>query len=396
MDNRATAYPATAEQANESSGSLWRKKCEDAGASKDQHVGGRRLKERTALGSIDSNAADPSAPVAGCRHVTADGPAVPNDMELEQSNHDGNTSNMSDVVALSSEVSVASPHSLGPLEIGTESSELGGPIADMVIDDPTHVPEYADDIFEYLRATEMKNMPKAKYMRKQKDINHSMRSILADWLIEVAQEYKLDPQTLYIAISYIDRFLSEMSVQRTKLQLVGVTAMLLAAKYEEIYPPAVDEFVYITDNTYSREQILKMEHLILKVLDFDMCCVTPYAFLQRFVEIAGCDFVTKSLAMYLLESTLQDGERYLRHRPSLVAGAALCNALYAMKQPCWTPTLAHYTKLSVEDISECVQDVYYTFTNAATAPQQAVREKYSSHRYHTVSQIPPPLTPPLH
>lgn len=98
-------------------------------------------------------------------------------------------------------------------------------------------------------------MPKARYMRKQRDINHSMRSILVDWLVEVAQEYKLNTQTLFIAIGYIDRFLSEMSVQRTKLQLVGVTAMLLAAKYEEIYPPAVDEFVYITDNTYNREQV---------------------------------------------------------------------------------------------------------------------------------------------
>ena len=102
-------------------------------------------------------------------------------------------------------------------------------------------------------------MPKARYMRKQRDINHSMRSILVDWLVEVAQEYKLNSQTLFIAIGYIDRFLSEMSVQRTKLQLVGVTAMLLAAKYEEIYPPAVDEFVYITDNTYNRDQVNSAE-----------------------------------------------------------------------------------------------------------------------------------------
>ena len=100
-------------------------------------------------------------------------------------------------------------------------------------------------------------MAKPRYMRKQRDINHSMRSILVDWLVEVSQEYRLDSQTLFMAVSYIDRFLSEMSVQRGKLQLVGVTAMLLASKYEEIYPPAVDEFVYITDNTYSRDQVQK-------------------------------------------------------------------------------------------------------------------------------------------
>lgn len=102
----------------------------------------------------------------------------------------------------------------------------------------------------------MKNRPLVDYMFKQRDINHSMRAILVDWLVEVAEEYRLHPRTLYLSVAYIDRFLSEMSVQRGKLQLVGVTCMLLASKYEEIYPPAVDEFVYITDNTYKREQVL--------------------------------------------------------------------------------------------------------------------------------------------
>ena len=92
-------------------------------------------------------------------------------------------------------------------------------------------------------------------MRKQRDISYGMRAILVDWLVEVAEEYRLHSQTLYAAVAYIDRFLSEMSVQRGKLQLVGVTCMLLAAKFEEIYPPAIDEFVYITDNTYTRDQV---------------------------------------------------------------------------------------------------------------------------------------------
>ena len=109
-------------------------------------------------------------------------------------------------------------------------------------------------------------MAKPRYMRKQRDINHSMRSILVDWLVEVSQEYRLDSQTLFMAVSYIDRFLSEMSVQRGKLQLVGVTAMLLASKYEEVYPPAVDEFVYITANTCSRDQVQKKSHLHLPIL----------------------------------------------------------------------------------------------------------------------------------
>ena len=92
-------------------------------------------------------------------------------------------------------------------------------------------------------------------MRKQPDITHGMRSILVDWLVEVADEYKLHSQTLYLTISYIDRFLSKMSVLRSKLQLVGAASMLVAAKFEEIHPPEVEEFVYITDDTYTKKQV---------------------------------------------------------------------------------------------------------------------------------------------
>lgn len=89
--------------------------------------------------------------------------------------------------------------------------------------------------------------PKADYMKKQPDINDSMRTILVDWLVEVSEEYRLNGETLYLAVNYIDRFLSFMSVVRAKLQLVGATAILLASKFEEIYPPEVSEFVYICD-----------------------------------------------------------------------------------------------------------------------------------------------------
>ena len=89
----------------------------------------------------------------------------------------------------------------------------------------------------------------------QSDINPMMRSILLDWLVEVGQEYRLTSDTLFLSAAYIDRFLSLVDVKRNRLQLVGVTAMLVASKYEEIYAPQVEEFCYITDNTYTREQV---------------------------------------------------------------------------------------------------------------------------------------------
>lgn len=107
----------------------------------------------------------------------------------------------------------------------------------------------------YWCSFQLKNRPKPSYMKRQPDIDHKMRAILVDWLVEVAEEYKLLPQTLYLTINYIDRFLSVMSVLRGKLQLVGTACMLIASKFEEIYPPEVSEFVYITDDTYPAKQV---------------------------------------------------------------------------------------------------------------------------------------------
>lgn len=91
------------------------------------------------------------------------------------------------------------------------------------------VEEYQEDILLYLKEAEKRNRPKPGYMLKQTDITHSMRTILVDWLVEVSEEYKLQGETLALAVSYIDRFLSFMSVVRAKLQLVGTAAMFIAA-----------------------------------------------------------------------------------------------------------------------------------------------------------------------
>ncbi len=114
----------------------------------------------------------------------------------------------------------------------------------------------------------------------QNDINTTMRGILVDWLVEVAEEYQLMSETLHLAVTLMDRFLSKTAVQRNRLQLVGVTCMLLASKYEEIYSPAVADYVYITDNTYTREEILAMEGNILSTLGFEIGCPTIKNFLR--------------------------------------------------------------------------------------------------------------------
>jgi cyclin A len=112
-----------------------------------------------------------------------------------------------------------------------------------------------------------------------------MRAILVDWLVEVAEEYRLCADTLYLTVNYIDRFLSVYPVQRSQLQLVGVACMWVAAKYEEIYPPNVSDFCFITDNTYTKEQMVAMEELILKRLAYELTVPTAKTFLRRMLQV---------------------------------------------------------------------------------------------------------------
>ncbi|XP_071950144.1 G2/mitotic-specific cyclin-A-like [Antedon mediterranea] len=258
-----------------------------------------------------------------------------------------------------------------------------------------NVSEYSADIYKYLKEAEQKHRPKPGYMRKQPDINQNMRCILVDWLVEVAGEYRLHDETLYLAVSYIDRFLSQMSVLRSKLQLVGAASMFVAAKFEEIYPPDVGEFVYITDDTYKVKQVLRMEHLILKVLSFDLALPTISSFLDRYLKASKADKKTEHLAKYLAELTLQQYDPYIKYLPSMIAASAVCLANHTMEKSAWNASLAYHSGYQSEDISQCVKDLYQTYLHASIAPQQAVREKYKSAKYSSASLTPAPATGPL-
>merc|ERR1740129_351123 len=252
--------------------------------------------------------------------------------------------------------------------------------------------EYAVDILKSMIKREDNFQPKWNYMTKQPDITFTMRSILVDWLVEVAEEYKLQTETLYLAVAYIDRFLSYMSVQRSKLQLVGTACMFIAAKYEEIYPPDVGEFVYITDDTYNKRQVLRMEHLVLKVLGFDLSGPSANVFLSQMSELSKTKEKTKHLAMFLSELSLLHGDRFLKFSPSLMAAASLALARHSLgssEAEVWTSELASFTGYQVEDFRECLLALHSMWGEAAASPQQAINEKYKSSKYHSVSELSP-------
>ncbi|KAM4859566.1 cyclin-A1 isoform 1-T3 [Thomomys bottae] len=261
--------------------------------------------------------------------------------------------------------------------------------------DVINVTEYAEEIHQYLREAEVRYRPKAHYMRKQPDITEGMRTILVDWLVEVGEEYKLRAETLYLAVNFLDRFLSCMSVLRGKLQLVGTAAILLASKYEEIYPPEVDEFVYITDDTYTKRQLLRMEHLLLKVLAFDLTVPTTNQFLLQYLRRQGVCIRTENLAKYVAELSLLEADPFLKYLPSVIAAAAFCLANYTVNRHFWPETLAAFTGYSLSEIVPCLSELHKACLDIPHRPQQAIREKYKASKYLHVSLMEPPAVLPL-
>ncbi|GMH23257.1 hypothetical protein Nepgr_025100 [Nepenthes gracilis] len=267
---------------------------------------------------------------------------------------------------------------------------------DAVSDDPQMCPAYVADIYEYLRSMEMeaKRRPLPNYMEKvQNDISTNMRGILVDWLVEVAEEYKLIPDTLYLAISYIDRYLSVNSINRQRLQLLGVSCMLIASKYEEISPPHVHEFCYITDNTCTKEEVIKMEADVLKLLRFEMGNPTLKTFLRRLTRVALEDYKNRSLQLeflgyYLAELSLLD-YGCVKFLPSLVAASVVFVAKFTVnprKHP-WNSTLQHYSRYKASELKECVLIVHDLQLSRKGGSFVAIRDKYKQHKFKCVSTL---------
>lgn len=142
----------------------------------------------------------------------------------------------------------------------------------LTVADIYHVSEYCHHIEKNMQETECDTQADPAYMKRQQEfssnkdntINENVRAILIDWLINVHMKFKLLPETLFITVNLVDRYLSiQLGVKKEEVQLIGVAALMIATKYEEIYPPTVKDFIYVTKNAFNKVQILQMEYQIL-------------------------------------------------------------------------------------------------------------------------------------
>ncbi|KAG6400325.1 hypothetical protein SASPL_137151 [Salvia splendens] len=215
---------------------------------------------------------------------------------------------------------------------------------------------------------EANRRPLSDYIEKvQKDVTANMGGILVDW---------------------------------QKLQLVGASAMLIAWKYEEIKPTHVEDFCYITDNTYTREEIVKMESDVLTSLKFEMGNPTTKTFLRRFTRIGQGDNESYNLQLeflgyYLAELSLLDYE-CLKFLSSLVAASVIFISRFTLqpKQHPWNSALQQYSKYKPSDLKECVHILLELQLSKRGSKLVAIKEKYKQHKFKCVATLSPPSQVP--
>eukprot|EP00442_Polarella_glacialis_P027377 CAMPEP_0115120426 /NCGR_PEP_ID=MMETSP0227-20121206/45678_1 /TAXON_ID=89957 /ORGANISM="Polarella glacialis, Strain CCMP 1383" /LENGTH=410 /DNA_ID=CAMNT_0002522081 /DNA_START=47 /DNA_END=1279 /DNA_ORIENTATION=- len=277
-------------------------------------------------------------------------------------------------------------HSQVPSEGAYEYQEPGE------ADDPQRVSEYVFDIFSKLDRDEEKfALPRPDYMKDQPELCEEERSIAIDWLVEVQGKYKLRTETLFLAVGLFDRFLSTKKVRRDDLQLIVVCASFIAAKFEEIDPPEVRDFVHMTQQACSKQSIVAMEVKMLTALEFCLCRPTAAHFLERYHRANGCSEVQRFILQYALELALLD-LKMAKYSPSQqVAAALIISTGLAQELPVWPSGITDETRCESmcgpSPVVDCAREMCRLIQAAERSPYQAVRKKFLRPEYHSVAAL---------
>nr|XP_018473223.1 PREDICTED: cyclin-B1-2-like [Raphanus sativus] len=248
--------------------------------------------------------------------------------------------------------------------------------------------EYVDDMYSFYKEVEKESQPKM-YMHIQTEMNEKMRAILVDWLLEVHVKFELNLETLYLTVNIIDRFLSVKAVPKRELQLLGISALLIASKYEEIWPPQVNDLVYVTDNAYNNKQILVMEKTILGNLEWYLTVPTQYVFLVRFIKASMSDPEMENMVHFLAELGMMHYDT-LKFCPSMLAASAVYTARCSLnKIPAWSETLEFHSGYAESEIMECSKLLALHHSRCGESRLRAVYKKYSKVENGGVALVSP-------
>jgi len=255
---------------------------------------------------------------------------------------------------------------------------------------PQIVEEYLDDIYKYLKSIENLGLPKENYMKIiQKDINEKMRKVLIDWLVDVHAKFKLLPETLFLTINIMDRYLSKTSINRKNFQLLGVTAMFLASKYEDIYPPEIKEFIFMTDNAYKNEELIKLESDILDNIEFNMTFPTSLRFLEIYKTIINLKEIDFYRCRYFIEIALFN-YNCCHFSPRLIAASSiyLNFKLNKNKSKYIENKILKEVEYDLKEMNPCLNCLIYGIKQMSDSKNKytSIRRKFEKEEYMKVSK----------
>ncbi|MCL7039522.1 hypothetical protein MKW94_006485 [Papaver nudicaule] len=244
------------------------------------------------------------------------------------------------------------------------------------VKNPLAVTEYVEDICKFYKRTESASSQLLPF-----GITGDMRMILVDWLIEIHMHFQFTPEVLYLAVHIVDQYLAmTLVVEMEEIQLIGITAMFIASKYEEVETPRIDQFAV----TYSREQILAMEKSILVKFRWTLPFPNMYHFLVRFIKAAAADKEMENMVFFLAELSLMQ-YAMVEYCPSMLAASAVYAAQCTLKRtPPWNETLKLHTGYSESQLIDCAKILVSFHSGAVEHQPRTVFRKYSScaHKLH--------------
>ena len=257
--------------------------------------------------------------------------------------------------------------------------------------------DYLNIIYYNLLKEEEKGiipMPDYTYLTRQTEINEKMRSILVDWLIDVHFKFGFTDETLFMTISIIDRYLTISQITRTNFQLLGITALMIACKHEEIDLPKIDDFIYITDNAYVKSEVVKMEEDVLSKLNFAFMYPSPIKFFEYLSFHFNFDKKHHMMGKYLMESFLLDVKN-CKYKPSIISCACTYIVMKFFKMKNYQESYhkkfynldENKEKYSEHNIKECAKDICLYVDNINKTNYQACVKKYSKPEQENVAVI---------
>lgn len=240
------------------------------------------------------------------------------------------------------------------------------------------------------RHKESKYSPSSDYMDNQPDLTPYMRESLINWMGGVRQRYRLKHDTLFMSINLLDRYLSIEQVKATDLTRVGTAALMMAAKYIEIYPPRVRDYLVTVNRVFTRKQLVATEKLMFQKLGFSLTHTDTLDFAKSYLAIMqhGQDEGDKHLfftTQFILELSLQ---KYplLRHKNSILAAAACLLASKMTAKAGWTRQAAESAQYTTEELMPVVQELI-EMLNQPERKNNACRTRYSSASLMEVSKL---------